>query len=134
MNTPAMAVFGLRFGSHLSERVATRLGIALAPHEEREFEWGQHKSRPIQSVRGADVYVVASLHGDAAYSVNDKLCRLLFFLATLRDADDRIGLRPPKERDDRAQDTFTSMPYGRAVGGIQSARLPPFRGSSRASG
>jgi ribose-phosphate pyrophosphokinase len=36
-------------------------------------------------VRGKDVFVVQSLHGDAAHSVNDKLCRLLFFLGALRD-------------------------------------------------
>jgi ribose-phosphate pyrophosphokinase len=63
--------------------------VGLASHEERDFEWGQHKSRPLQSVRGADVYVVHSLHGDSSQSTNDKLCRLLFFLAALRDADAR---------------------------------------------
>jgi len=31
-------------------------------------------------VRGQDVYVVQSLHGDDGGSVNDKLCRLLFFI------------------------------------------------------
>jgi ribose-phosphate pyrophosphokinase len=65
------------------------MGLRLADHEEREFEWGQHKARPLESVRGKDVYVVHSLHGDAEQSVNDKLCRLLFFLGALRDADAR---------------------------------------------
>jgi ribose-phosphate pyrophosphokinase len=37
-------------------------------------------------VRGRDVYVVHSLHGDPEQSANDKLCRLLFFLGALRDA------------------------------------------------
>jgi ribose-phosphate pyrophosphokinase len=32
------------------------------------------------------VYVVASLHGGAGQSANDRLCRLLFFLGALRDA------------------------------------------------
>lgn len=80
-------MFSLVAGRPLAERVAARLGVSLMPHEEREFEWGQHKSRPLGSVRGRDVYVVESLHGDATHSVNDKLCRLLFFLAALRDAD-----------------------------------------------
>jgi ribose-phosphate pyrophosphokinase len=66
--------------------VVSHLGTRLAAHEEREFEWGQHKARPLESVRGADVYVVQSLHGEAGQSVNDKLCRLLFFLGALRDA------------------------------------------------
>ena len=84
-----MKTLSLRSGQVLAERVATRLGIPIGAHEERDFEWGQHKSRPLQSVRGSDVYVVQSLHGEPAQSVNDKLCRLLFFLATLRDAGAR---------------------------------------------
>lgn len=58
----------------------------LGKHEEREFEWGHHKSRPLESVRAKDVYVIQSLHGDREQSVNDKLCRLLFFLGALKDA------------------------------------------------
>jgi len=38
------------------------------------------------SVRDKDVFVVQSLHGDAFQTVNDKLCRMLFFLGALRDA------------------------------------------------
>jgi len=38
------------------------------------------------NVRGRDVFVVQSLYGEAGQSVNDKLCRLLFFLGALRDA------------------------------------------------
>jgi ribose-phosphate pyrophosphokinase len=82
-----IAVFALASGRSFGERVAQRIGIRLADHEEREFEWGQHKSRPTESVRGKDVYVVHSLHGDSEQSANDKLCRLLFFLGALRDAD-----------------------------------------------
>jgi len=83
------AVFSLNSGRLLGERVASHLGIHLGSHEEREFEWGQHKARPLESVRGADVYVVQSLHGQAGESVNDKLCRLLFFVGALRDAGAR---------------------------------------------
>lgn len=66
--------------------VAAQLGTVLSAHEEREFEDGEHKMRPLVNVRRKDVYVIASLYGEAGASVNDKLCRLLFFLATLRDA------------------------------------------------
>jgi ribose-phosphate pyrophosphokinase len=83
----ALAVFALGSGRSFGERVADRLGVRLAEHEEREFEWGQHKSRPAKSVRGKDVYVIHSLHGDPEQSTNDKLVRLLFFLGALRDAD-----------------------------------------------
>jgi ribose-phosphate pyrophosphokinase len=81
-----LVVFSLHSGQTFAERVVSHLGIQLAPHEEREFEWGQHKVRPLEGVRDADVYVVQSLHGQADLSVNDKLCRLLFFLGALRDA------------------------------------------------
>jgi ribose-phosphate pyrophosphokinase len=86
MDGSPLALFSLRAGQAYAERVAAHLGVPLAPHEEREFEWGQHKARPLESVRGKDVYVVESLHGDVGQSVNDKLCRLLFFLGALRDA------------------------------------------------
>jgi ribose-phosphate pyrophosphokinase len=60
--------------------------MQLSPHEERSFEDGEHKARPLENVRGRDVYVVQSLYGDGSQSVNDKLCRLLFFVGALRDA------------------------------------------------
>jgi ribose-phosphate pyrophosphokinase len=84
-----VAVFSLHSGRPLAEQIVSHLGTRLAAHEEREFEWGQHKVRPVESVRDADVYVVQSLHGQANQSVNDKLCRLLFFLGALRDAGPR---------------------------------------------
>ena len=111
MSRPPIALFSLRSGRPLGERVAARLGMELMPHEEREFEWGQHKSRPLSSVRGRDVFVVQSLHGDATESVNDRLCRLLFFLGALRDADaDRVTAVVPflcysrKERQTKPRD------------------------------
>lgn len=82
----AFALFSLETGRPFGEAVAQALGVALAPHEEREFEHGQHKTRPLESVRGRDVFVVQSLHGEPGMSANDKLCRLLFFIGALRDA------------------------------------------------
>jgi len=70
----------------LGERIAAALGVQLTATEEREHDFGEHKMRPAQPVGGQDVYVVQSLHGDVHASTNDKLCRLLFFLAALRDA------------------------------------------------
>lgn len=81
-----IAVFSLQSGGALAARVCRELGIAPAAHEERDFEDGEHKLRPLESVRGRDVYVVESLYGDARRSVDDKLVRLLFLLAALRDA------------------------------------------------
>lgn len=86
MSQRDLALFSLDSGRDFGERVAEQLGVSLADHEEREFEWGQHKTRPLESVRGRDVYVVQSLHGDFQHSTNDKLCRLLFFIGALKDA------------------------------------------------
>ena len=81
-----MLIFALNATRDLGTAVARALGLELAPHEEREFEDGEHKARPLISVRGRDVYVVQSLHGGPEASPNDKLCRLLFFAGALRDA------------------------------------------------
>lgn len=78
-------LFALEASRPLGEAIAAALGLALAAHEEREFEDGEHKTRPLEDVRGANVYVVHSLYGAPGRSANDKLCRLLFFLAALRD-------------------------------------------------
>ena len=80
-----MKLFALNATHEFGQRVAAALGRALDAHEEREFEDGEHKSRPLGAVRGADAYVLQSLHGDAAASGDDKLVRLLFFCAALRD-------------------------------------------------
>jgi glutathione S-transferase len=66
--------------------VAADLGLSLSPLEERQFGDGERKSWPLCSVRGRDVYVLATLHDERGHSVAEKLCRLLFLLGTLRDA------------------------------------------------
>jgi len=81
-----IALFALEASRPLGEAVAARLGLAPAAHEERSFEDGEHKTRPLTSVRGRDVYVVQSLHGGDGGSVNDRLIRLLFFIGALKDA------------------------------------------------
>jgi len=84
--TDAVALFAVNASRAFGERVAQALGIALGEHEEREFDDGEHKIRPLVSVRARDVYVIQSLYSDPQQSVNDKLCRMLFFLGALRDA------------------------------------------------
>lgn len=85
MSGAGPAVFALAAGRDLGERIAVSLGVPLTPHEERDFSDGEHKARPLESVRRREAYVIQSLHGDGHESVNDRLCRLLFFCATLRD-------------------------------------------------
>jgi ribose-phosphate pyrophosphokinase len=86
MELAPLQIFALAASQELGRAVATALGQPLAEHEEREFEDGEHKARPLVTVGGADVYVVQSLHGGPEQSANDKLCRLLFFIGALKDA------------------------------------------------
>jgi len=78
-------LFALNATKDLGTAIADRLGLEPAAHEEREFEDGEHKARPLDSVRGANVFVIQSLHGGPEQSANDKLCRLLFFIGALKD-------------------------------------------------
>ena len=112
---PAPAVFALGASRPFGEKICAHLGLTLAPHEEREFEDGEHKTRPLTSVRGQDVFVIHSLYGDEQQSVNDKLCRLLFFLGALRDASaGRITAIVPylcyarKDRKSKVRDPVTT--------------------------
>jgi ribose-phosphate pyrophosphokinase len=84
--TAELRLFALGATRALGADVARALGRPLDAHEERDFEDGEHKTRPLVSVRGADVHVLHSLHGDGEASANDKLCRLLFFIGALKDA------------------------------------------------
>ncbi len=86
MSQDEPCLFALDASRAYGERVAAALGIALSRHEEREFEDGEHKARPLDSVRGRDAYVIHSLYGEPGMSANDKLVRLLFFIGALKDA------------------------------------------------
>lgn len=79
-------LFALDATAGLGAAIAAQLARPLAKHEEREFEDGEHKVRPLDAVGNADVFVVQSLHGGPSASANDKLCRLLFFIGALKDA------------------------------------------------
>lgn len=79
-------LFALEGSKGFGEEVASQLGASLAEHEERHFDDGEHKARPLESVRQRDAYVLHTLYGDDDFTVNDKLMRLLFFIATLKDA------------------------------------------------
>jgi ribose-phosphate pyrophosphokinase len=85
-NSKAPVLFALHASRSFGEDVARQLGISLSACEEREFEDGEHKSRPRVNVRDRDVFVVQSLYADTQQSVNDKLVRLLFFIGALKDA------------------------------------------------
>jgi len=86
MTSTDLLLFALESSRDFGERVASHAGIRLSEHEERSFEDGEHKARPLVNVRGRDAYVIQSLYSDDRQSVNDKLCRLLFFIGALKDA------------------------------------------------
>jgi ribose-phosphate pyrophosphokinase len=79
-------LFALEATAELGTAVASSLGCKLSAHEERSFHDGEHKVRPLDAVGGAHVYVVQSLHSGPNESPNDKLCRLLFFIGSIKDA------------------------------------------------
>ena len=86
MTNRSLCLFALNATAELGSAVAAELSLPLAAHEEREFEDGEHKTRPLEAVRGAHALVMQSLHGGPNQSANDKLCRLLFFIGAIKDA------------------------------------------------
>ena len=115
MSDPGPAVFALNSCRTFGEAVVSSAAMELMPHEEREFEDGEFKIRPMSSVRNRDVFVIQSLYSDAQQSVCEKLCRLLFFTGALRDAcADRITLVLPylcfsrKDQKSRSRDPVTT--------------------------
>ncbi|WP_444915081.1 ribose-phosphate diphosphokinase [Microbulbifer sp. TRSA007] len=79
-------LFSLDVGADFAGRVAASLGEPVSRHEERQFDDGEHKVRPLDDVEGADVFLVQSLYTDTSSCVDQKLMRCLFFIGALRDA------------------------------------------------
>lgn len=130
MSSVDLALFGLSGSRFFAEGVAKALGIALAEHEERDFEDGEHKIRPLQSVRSKDVYLLQSLHSDDSLSVNDKLVRLLFSVGCLKDAAaGRITLLAPylayarKDRRTQPRDPVTIRYLAQLVEAVGADRM-----------
>ncbi len=125
-----MKLFALNASSALGVRIAAQLGCGLDSHEEREFSYGEHKARPLVSVQGEDVYVISSLHGDRDFSVNDKICRLLFFIGALKDAGaGRVTAVSPylaysrKDRRTKSRDPVTTRYLATALQSVGTDRV-----------
>ncbi len=84
--TDQVSLFALGSSQAFGEAVAAGLGVALSPLEERRFEDGEFKIRPLTSVRGRDAYALLSLHAQPGVDAAGKLLRLLFFIGALKDA------------------------------------------------
>lgn len=54
-------------------------------HWPRRFDHGECKLRPLSDPRGEDACVMLGLYGRPVDSPHDKRCRLLMFIATLRE-------------------------------------------------
>ena len=115
MSLDDACLFALNSSRDFGASVSRHLGTPLAEHEERGFVDGEHKSRPLVNVRGKNVFVIHSLYGDRQQSVNDKFCRLLFFLGALKDASaSRVTAVAPylcyarKDRKSQPRDPVTT--------------------------
>ncbi len=123
-------VFALKSAADLGERIARLLGLPLQEHEERDFEDGEHKMRPLVDVRGGDVHIVAGLHGGDGQSVNDRLCRLLFFIGAVKDAGAaRVTVTAPylcyarKDRRTKPNDPVTTRYIGQIFEAVGTDRI-----------
>ena len=80
-----MRLFALDESKDIGARIASAFGQDLSDLEHRDFSDGEYKIRPLGPVSGEHVCIIQSLYGDPVYTVHDKLCRLLFVIATMRD-------------------------------------------------
>jgi len=125
-----LAIFALAPSDAFGRAVAADYGIELVPHELRSFDDGEHKIRPLAAVRDRDVYVVCSLYGEATDSVNDRLCRMLFFVGALRDAGaGRVTVVAPylcysrKDRRTNPRDPVTTRYIARMIEAAGADRI-----------
>jgi ribose-phosphate pyrophosphokinase len=123
-------VFALGEAHGLGAAVAARLGVPLAPQEFRAFDGGEHKTRPLVGVRRAEVVVVAPLDGGGAASANDELCRLLFFVAALKQSGaDTVTVVAPylcysrKDRQTKARDPVTTRAVAQVLEAVGVDRV-----------
>lgn len=91
-----LTVFCPSESRELGLAIARAAGTELAPLEERRFERGEFKLRPLTPVRDRDAYIIQTLSAGPGSPIADRLVRLLFLLAGLRDAGARrrIALVP----------------------------------------
>lgn len=130
MSTEPVRLYALPESAALGNRVAAALELAPSSLDERRFPDGEHRLRAPDNVRNADVYVLQSLYADAQLSVNDKLCRLLFLIGALKDADARrvTALVPylcyaRKDRRTRPRDPVTSRYVAQLLEAVGTDRI-----------
>jgi ribose-phosphate pyrophosphokinase len=112
MSDPSPLLFTLSESRDLGEAISRESGISLAPLEERAFEQGEFKLRPMVSIRERTACVVQSLCGSNEAPTAQRFVRLLFLLCALRDAGARqtIALVPYLAYARKDRRTQTSDP------------------------
>ena len=74
-----ISIFALESSKEFGEKVCNSLGYALKRCEEKIFPDGESYVRPLENVRGKDVFVIQSLDGEGNESVDTKLMKLALF-------------------------------------------------------
>lgn len=130
MSLDAIRLFALSESRAFGESIGVALDLPLSAHEERDFEDGEHKTRPLENVRGCEVFVIQSLYSEPGKSVNDKLCRLLFFIGALKDASARsvTAVLPylgyaRKDRKTKARDPVTTRYVAQLLEAVGTDRV-----------
>jgi len=85
-NTDEALIFAPSESHALGLAASEHSGISVAALEEREYNGGEFKLRPLQSVRDRTVFVVQSLAETSKAPIAHRLVRLLFLIHGLRDA------------------------------------------------
>lgn len=130
MNLDSIRLFALTESRSFGDSIGAALDLPLSAHEERDFEDGEHKTRPLENVRGCEVFVIQSLYSEPGKSVNDKLCRLLFFIGALKDASAQsvTAVLPylsyaRKDRKTKARDPVTTRYVAQLLEAVGTDRV-----------
>lgn len=86
--TKTMAVFSGSTYPELAEEIAASLGVELGDVKLEKFANGEIYARYMDSIRGADVFLIQSVAGP---SVNDSLMELLIMTDAAKRASARTG-------------------------------------------
>jgi ribose-phosphate pyrophosphokinase len=84
--TASTSFFALSESQKLARSISQHAGLPLSALEERNFEGGEFKLRPLESVRDRTAFILQCLAGTAQVPISERLVRLLFLLYGLRDA------------------------------------------------
>ena len=122
-----MQLYALDPEDPIGPAIAAALEEPLAALEERRFEDGERKLRPLHDPAGHQVVVVAGLHGGPVESPHDRLWRLMLLAATLRDhGAERVTAVIPYlayARKDRRTQTFDPLSLRVLAQALESAGL-----------